>query len=198
MNKIINYTICAVILFVLSGNANGETDNGANNTSKVFNQGFSGQKSISDSKFKKTIEQMKERSLSKKQKKMREQVKPNEPSADNEYLKKFSELQDPNNALSQSLTVMIPVKAYNEDGKYIQPGYYKLSCRKIAENKYVLDLSQGSQRVLTVEANQTKQDLEQDTIQFCNAEIISNGRIRLVFGSIDLNLAGYLYYDERY
>ena len=77
---------------------------------------------------------------------------------------------------------------------YINPGYYKLSCRKIGENTYVLDLSQGSKVVLTVEAKETKQDLEQDTITFCNAEIIDNGRIRLMFGSIDLNLVGYIYF----
>ena len=163
--------------------------------SSVFNQGFTNQKQISDSEFKKTIEKIKERSLTKKQKKLREQIKPHSPASDDEHLKKFAQSQNPDDELSQTLTVMIPVKAYSEEGKFIQPGYYKLSCRKISANKYVLDLSQGTKRILTVEAKQTQQDLEQDTIQFCNAQIIQNGRIRLMYGSIDLNLVGYLYYD---
>ena len=41
---------------------------------------------------------------------------------------------------------------------------------------------------------QTKQDLEQDSIDFSNAEIIDGNRLRLVYGSIDLNLVGYLYF----
>jgi hypothetical protein len=89
---------------------------------------------------------------------------------------------------------MIPMSAYSEDGITIAPGYYKLSCRKIANNQYVLELSQGTTKVLTVNAIQTKQDLEQDSISFCNAQILDNGRIRLMYGSIDLNLVGYIYY----
>ena len=87
------------------------------------------------------------------------------------------------------------MQAFDENGKTISPGYYKLSCRKLAEDLFVLDLSQGTTRVLTIEAKQTQQDLEQETIQFCKAEIIDNNRIRLMYGSIDLNLVGYLYFD---
>ena len=160
----------------------------------VFNKGFENQEAVSDTKFKKMIEQLKERSLTRKQKKIRNEVKPLSPSIDEDHLKNFAESQDPDNQLSQTLTVTIPVMAFDETGKTIPPGYYKLSCRKLSENLYVLDLSQGTQRILTIEANQTQQDLEQETIQFCKAEIIENNRIRLMYGSIDLNLVGYLYF----
>ena len=107
----------------------------------------------------------------------------------------MSDAKNPDDQLSQTLTVTIPMEAYDITGKKIAPGYYKLSCRKLSENIYVLDLSQGPRKVLTVEAKQTQQDLEQDTIQFCNAEIIDGNRIRLMYGSIDLNLVGYLYFN---
>ncbi len=183
-------------LFIYFTNISAADDSLQNENSSVFNQGFSNQKQITDSEFKKTVKQMKERSLTKKQKKIRAQVQPISPAIDEEHLKHFTQSQDPDNELSQTLTVMIPVKAFNEEGKCIQPGYYKLSCRRISKNNYVLDLSQGTKRILTVQAKQTQQDLEQETIQFCNAEIISGGRIRLMYGSIDLNLAGYLYYED--
>lgn len=160
----------------------------------VFNKGFEDQEAVTDTKLKKIINQLKERSLTRKQRKVRKEVKPLSPVLDEEHLKNFAESQDPDNELSQTLTVTIPMEAYDSTGKKIAPGYYKLSCRKLAEDLYVLDLSQGTQRVLTVEAKQTQQDLEQETIQFCNAEIIENNRIRLMYGSIDLNLVGYLYF----
>lgn len=160
----------------------------------VFNTGFENQEAVSDTKAKKVIEQLKERSLNKKQKKIRDEVNPLSPSSDMEHLKNFTQAQDPDNELSQTLTVMIPVSAYNEEGKTIAPGYYKLACHKVAKDEYVLELSQGTRKIMIVPAKQTTQDLEQDTIAFCNAEIIDNSRIRLMYGSIDLNLVGYLYF----
>lgn len=162
--------------------------------SSVFNDGFENQKPVSDKKMHEAIDKLKERMLTRKQRKIKKEVQPLSPSSDFEHLKEFAESQSPDDALSQTHTVMIPMQAYSEDGIYIQPGYYKLSCRKIGEEHYVLDLSQGTKVVLTVSAQQTQQDLEQETITFCNAEIIDNGRIRLMFGSIDLNLVGYIYF----
>lgn len=162
--------------------------------SDVFNKGFENQKPVSDSKLKDTINQLKERSLTRKQKKIKAEVQPLSPSSDFDHLKDFAQSQSPEDDLSQTLTVMIPMSAYSEDGLWIQPGYYKLSCRKVAQDKYVLDLSQGTKCILTVDAVQTKQDLEQDSITFCNAEIIGDDRIRLMYGSIDLNLVGYIYF----
>ncbi len=162
--------------------------------SSVFNDAFEGQKPVTDNKLKKTIDMLKERSLTKKQKKIREEVKPLSPSSDFEHLKTFTQTQTAEDGLGLSHTVLIPMKAYSEDGAYITPGYYKLSCRKIAKNEYVLDLSQGNKKMLSVKAFHTKQDLEQDSISFCDAEIIDDNRIRLIFGSIDLNLVGYLYF----
>lgn len=160
----------------------------------VFNKGFENQKPVSDSKLKETVEMLKERNLSRKQQKIKSEVQPLSPMPDIEYFKDFTRSQSPDDELSQTLTVMIPMTAYSEDGTSIQPGYYKLSCRKITNDEYVLDLSQGQKRILSVEAKQTQQDLEQESISFCNAEIIDNGRIRLMYGSIDLNLVGYIYF----
>ena len=163
-------------------------------SSDVFNAGFENQEAVSDTKVKKVIEQLKERQMSKKQRKIRDEVNPLSPSSDVEHLKNFTQAQDPDNDLSQTLTVMIPVHAYSAEGKKISPGYYKLACHKVAENEYELELSQGIKKILTVKAQQTNQDLEQDTIAFCNAEIIDDSLIRLMYGSIDLNLVGYLYF----
>ena len=195
MHRILKILVLLFISIVFSLNTFANDDTNLMDNSAVFNNGFTGQKQISDTKFKKTVEKIKERSLSKKQKKIREQVKPNEPAMDEEHLKNFAQSQEENGKFSQALTVMIPVKAYDESGKSIYPGYYKLSCRKIADNSYVLDLSQGAERILSVNAIQTTQDLEQETIQFCSAQVISNDRIRLIYGDIDLNLVAYLYYD---
>lgn len=184
-----------ICMFVLSPSALAEeTKLPFAEGSEIFNKGFENQEAVSDKKLQNTIKMLKERALTNKQKKIRKEVQPLSPASDESHLKEFTELQTPDDELSQTLTVMIPMPAYNDAGIVIQPGYYKLSCRKIAENEYVLDLAQGITRVLTVKAKQTKQDLEQESISFCNAKIIDNGRIRLMYGSIDLNLVGYLYF----
>lgn len=187
-----------VFIFIFSNFAFAEEEKNSTSewgeNSSVFNTGFENQKAVSDKKMHQVIEQLKERALSRKQRKIKNEVKPLSPMSDSEHLKEFAKSQSVDDALTQTHTVMIPMQAYSEDGIYIQPGYYKLSCRKIGENTYVLDLSQGTKVVMTVNAEQTQQDLEQETITFCDAEIIDNGRIRLMFGSIDLNLVGYIYY----
>ena len=162
------------------------------NTS-VLNSGFEGQKPVTDTSFNKTVKMLKERALTSKQRKIQNQVKPLSPSSDADHLRKFTEEQTYEDGTLASHTVMIPLKAYSSDGECVQPGYYKLSCRKLAKDEYVIDLSQGTTKVLSVAAKQTKQDLEQETLSFGNAEVIDPGRIRLIYGTIDLNLVGYLY-----
>lgn len=162
--------------------------------SKIFDEGFDNQKQITNREFENTIKQLKERALSKKQRKMQKEVKPLSQASDFEHLKNFTNSQDPENDLSQTLTVMIPMQAQSENGTIIPPGYYKLACKKVSKDEYMLELSQGTKKIVSVPAMQTTQDLEQDTIQFCNAIILEDNRIRLMYGSIDLNLIGYLYY----
>ena len=192
VNIFILFFLIGSILLPVNAAESSSSDWGDN--TDVFNKGFEDQKPVSDSKLKETINQLKEQSLDRKQKKTRAEVQPLSPSSDFEHLRDFAQSQSPEDDLSQTLTVMIPMAAYSDDGFWIQPGYYKLSCRKTAKDKYVLDLSQGTKCILTVNAVQTKQDLEQDSITFCNAEIIDNDRIRLMYGSIDLNLVGYIYF----
>lgn len=191
MRKLLVYFLIFFINTQLAGYC---ADSSWGENSDVFNSGFSEQKSVTDTKLKKTIDMLKERNLSNKQKKIRKEVQPLSPSYDSDYLKKFTDTNTPDDDLKNSLTVMIPMQAYGEDGTIVNPGFYKLSCRKISPTRYVLDLSQGNNVILTVEATQTQQDLEQDSISFCNAEILDKGRIRLMYGSIDLNLVGYIYF----
>ncbi len=166
-----------------------------NQNTAVFNKGFENQKAVSDNKLKKTVEQIKERSLTKKQKKFKEQFKPLSPNYDEEHFKNFVQENYPDPKSQNSHTIMIPLNVYSETGTMIPAGYYKLSCRKEADNKYSLELSQGTKLIISIPAVQTKQDLEQNSINFCNAEIIENNRLRLMYGNIDLNLVAYLYFD---
>ncbi|MBQ4124282.1 hypothetical protein IJD44_11270 [bacterium] len=165
---------------------------GAN--SSVFNEGFSDQKPVTDASFQKTVKMLKERSLSKKQKKLRNEVQPFSPMSDETYLKNFVDEQTAEDGTAKEHTVMIPMKAYSSTGEVIFPGYYRLSCRKIAKDMYMLDLSQGTNKVLSVTAQQTKQDLGADTLSFGDAKVIDDSRIRLIYGTIELNLVGYLYF----
>ncbi len=154
---------------------------------------FDGQKAITDGKFKKTIEMLKERQLSAKQRRERNRVIPLSPAASEEHLREFSHISDGDD-ISHTLTVMIPVSAYTDYGQLVPPGFYKLSCKKLSNNEYVLQLTQDSTTVYTVKAKNTHDDLNQETINFCNAELIEDGKtIKLIYGNLGLNLVGYIY-----
>lgn len=154
---------------------------------------FSGQKAITDSKFKKTIEMLKERQLSAKQKRERNRVVPLSPASSEEHLREFSHISDGDD-ISHTMTVMIPVSAYTDYGQLVTPGFYKLSCKKMSNNQYVLQLTQDTNTVFTVKAQNTPEDLEQETINFCNAELNENEKtIKLIYGNLGLNLVGYIY-----
>lgn len=194
INKSILIFSILILFPAFAFSADDKDKNGWGENSDVFSQGFSSQEQISDTKMNKTIEMLKERALTRKQRKIRNEVQPISPAYDENHLDKFAQEDPTVNELKKSRTVMIPMNAFDENGTMIQPGYYKLSCRQISKNEYVLDLSQGNTLVTSVKALQTKQDLDQEEINFCNSEIISDNRIRLMFGSIDLNLVGYIYF----
>lgn len=197
MKKILSFILILNIFtcnFVFAEESSSGTSVFGDSTA-VFNSGFTGQKTVTDAKLKKTIEEIKQRKLTKKQKKLQDKIKPVSANSDNEHLQNFLETQfSDEGEKSHFQTVMIPSFVYSEDGQRIAPGYYKLSCRKLSKNEYVLDLAQGTKTLITVKAYQTQQDLNQDSIDFSNVEIIDGNRLRLVYGSIDLNLVGYLYF----
>ncbi len=193
-NLIFIFIVCIFLQNIVF--AETKTNNQWNNKdTNVFNKGFENQKAVSDNKLKKTIEQIKERSLTKKQRQLKENFKPLSPNYDEEHFKNFVQDNNLDSKSQAAHTVMIPMNVYTETGDVIPSGYYKLSCKKQSENKYSLELSQGTKLIAEIPAIQTKQDLEQESINFCNAEIIENNRLRLMYGNIDLNLIAYLYYD---
>lgn len=192
--KIVKYFVLFLVIVFYSASVYSADTSTWGENSSVFNEGFDNQKAISDSTLKKAVDMLKDRQLTFKQRRQKREVKPNAPMYDVDYLKNFTDSTSPDDELNNSLTVMIPTKSYSDDGKIVSPGYYKLSCRKISTNEYVLDLSQGTTVILTVPAVQTNEDLKQEAVTFCNAEVIDNGRIRLMYGNIDLNLVGYIYF----
>ncbi len=181
------------LIFLLPTAFGDDSSDAFGNGQKVMQEGFSGQKAVTDGKFHKTIEMLKERQLSAKQKRERNRVVPLSPAASEEHFKEFSHISDGKD-ISHTLTVMIPVAAYTEFGQLIQPGYYKLSCKRMSDNKYVLQLTQDSDTVYTILAENTPEDLNQETINFCNAELSEDEKsIRLIYGNLGLNLIGYVY-----
>ena len=119
MKKFLVVFICIIIqtIAVFAEEKDETSKNSAwGENSSVFNSGFENQEAVSDTKLHKVIEQLKERNLSRKQRKIQKEVNPLSPSVDIEHLKDFTQNQDPDNELSQTLTVMIPVRAYSEEG----------------------------------------------------------------------------------
>ena len=86
MVKYFRLLIILFLLFNISFVSNAEEESSSASSwgenSDVFNKGFEDQKPVSDSKLKKTIEQIKERQMTRKQRKIKEDVKPLSPSSD--------------------------------------------------------------------------------------------------------------------
>lgn len=161
------------------------------NTGKIENALYQ-QKPVTDQQFEKTLTELKER---KKRKGFwaRKEGKPlNEsmiPPADSQN----SEIQSVLDMINHSPTIMIPTTVIDDEGSTVPSGFYKLSTKKLDNQQYLLLLTQGTKLVAKVEARQTEEDLAQNEINFGRAIIVSDSKIKLIYGNLDLNLEGYLY-----
>lgn len=155
------------------------------------------QKPITDEDFNKTVQQMRDQRKSKKFKFfwLKDDGKPltqpaflpqnAPPDVDTDSLMSVQDI------VKETPTIMVPTDVITEDGVMVPTGFYKLSMQKEQDNFYKLLLMQGNNLVAKVNAYQTNEEFAPDELNFAKA-IFLNDKVKLIYGSLDLNLEAYL------
>jgi len=171
--------LTALILptFADETDASGGIEDAMKYTNFVEN-GFEGQKKITDEDFQKTLAEVKARQH-KKGKKNKQQVKGKDFNQENNggYINETAE---------KNLLLSVPLELTNGDGTDIPIGHYKIVGEKTRDNVYI-DLYQTSTMIARVPAIETNSDFDQPTINFVQLLPYNDERIKIIYGSMDFN-----------
>ena len=154
---------------------------------KTIDGSFNNVKPVTDELFNKTIEEIKSRGKKNKKKKKNEII-PLSPVPHKTDIYDNNEMQSLYNKLQHTPTIMIPTNVITDNGTLMPTGYYKLSNKKSPDNKYYLVFSQGNSQIAENHAIQTEEDYKQKDINFVDVIPISDNYIKVIYGTIDLNL----------
>ncbi len=144
----------------------------------TFENGFNGQKQITEEEFNKVYKEVKEKQDKKKNKK-------NKPLKGKEFNQEESG-QFINETSEKNLLLSIPIYLLNGDGKEIPTGHYKIVGTKL-NNKVYLDFYQSSSMVARVPAIETNNDFDEENINFVKILPYNEFRIKVIYGSMDFN-----------
>lgn len=162
---------------------------------KTVDNAFDRQKPVTDDLFNKTINDIKARNAKKRKwfwSKKKEDIVPLSPVPFKPDTYDNQEMQSVYNKLGHTPTIMIPVNVVTGDGVRLSPGFYKLSNKKEADNSYSLLLTQGTTLMATLPAKSTDEDYEQNEINFSNVIPISDKYLKIIYGTLDLNIEAVL------
>lgn len=173
------------------------------NTNKI-DYALMQQKAVTDDEFNKTVHELRERRKKSKFKFFWQKgdegnplIKPSflpqnaPPTIDVESLVPVQDL------VKDSPTIMVPTDVITEDGVNVPTGFYRLSIEQVRDNIYNLVLTQGSNVVARVNAYQTDEEFSPNELNFAKAIFLSD-QVKLIYGSLDLNLEGYLKVKNKY
>ncbi len=156
---------------------------------KDIDKAFTNTKPVTKELFDKTIQDIKAR---KNKKKKKNEITPLSPIPFKEDTYDQNEMQSLYKKMDHTPTIMIPTDSIADNGAILHAGYYKLSNQKGAGNKYYLVFSQGNSTIARNEANQTEEDYNQKDINFVDVIPISDKYLKIIYGTIDLNLETFL------
>lgn len=179
MRKII---IILLGLFLLVLPAFADDESGGNNIEDAYKytqgveNGFVGQKMITDEQFQKALSEVKAKQKKGKKKNALKGNSFNEESS-GDYI---HETKD-------NVTLLtLPVELQNNDGADIPIGLYKIVGEK-NDNGVYLDFYQSSECVAKVPALETNSDFGEPDINFVKLIPYDNNRVKIIYGSMDFN-----------
>lgn len=148
----------------------------------TIENGFAGQKQISDEDFQKMLEKVKAKQ-GKKYKKEHNIKPPMKGSSINEennggYIGETAE---------KNLLLTSPVELVTDEGVDIPIGHYKIIAKKETNGVIHLDFYQAYTLVASVPAIETKNDFDEMAINFVKLEPYNEKKVRILYGSMDFN-----------
>lgn len=174
--------IICFLIFVLPSFADEDSDSsGINDVLKYSNfveNGFEGQKKITDEDYQKALQEVKAKQ-NKKRHRSNNTFKGQGVNEENnrEYLSETSQ---------KNLLLGVPLNLLNGDGVEIPIGHYKIVGEKNKNNVY-LNFYQSSTLIAHVPAIETNSDFDEQGINFVKLLPYDQERVKVIYGSLDFN-----------
>lgn len=182
MKRVILLFMLFIFLILISPSFAESVDNtgGIEDALKYTNfveNGFEGQKKITDEEFQKTLDQVKAKKNKKKNKTKQFKGKDFNQENNGKYIDEIAE---------KNLLLSVPLALINGDGTDIPSGHYKIVGKKTDDGVY-LDLYQSSTMIARVPAIETNSDFDQSAINFVQLLPYNEDRVKIIYGSLDFN-----------
>ena len=154
---------------------------------------WDGQKVITNKQFEETmnaLEAKKNKKMNRQKEKAIRKVKGSSLHDNMDAHKDNIESQTPLEEAEECQVINIPVN-FVSNGKIIDCGFYKVVGEKNDDGVY-LELYQAHNLVAKIKARETKDDFDQEFIQFVKLLPDTDTRMKLIFGSVAFNAYTYI------
>ena len=154
---------------------------------------WDGQKIITNKQFEDTmnaLEETKNKKLKKQREKAIRKVKGSSLHDNMDAHKDNIESQTPLEEMEDCQLLSIPVD-FVLDGKPIEKGFYRIIGEKKDDGVY-LELYQSHKLIAQIKARETKDDFNQEYIQFVKLLPYNDQYMKIIFGSLDFNAYAYI------
>jgi len=172
--------LCSLFVLILPVFADDDSSSGniedVYKYTQLLENGFVGQKMITDEQFKKALEEVKAKQKKGKKKDVLKGNSYNEESGG----ESIHETKD-------NVTILtLPVELQNSDGTDIPIGLYKIVGEKNNDGVFI-DFYQSANCVAKVPALETNSDFGESNINFAKLIPYDNTRVKIIYGSMALN-----------
>lgn len=154
---------------------------------------WDGQKIITNKQFEDTmnaLEEKKNKKLKKQREKAIRKVKGSSLHDNMDAHKDNIESQTPLEEMEDCQLLSIPVD-FVLDGKPIEKGFYRIIGEKKDDGVY-FELYQSHKLIAQIKARETKDDFNQEYIQFVKLLPYNDQYMKIIFGSLDFNAYAYI------
>lgn len=154
---------------------------------------WDGQKIITNKQFEETmsaLEEKKNRKMNRQKEKAIRKFKGSSLHDNMDAHKENIESQTPLEEAEECQVINIPVD-FASNGKAVERGFYKVVGEKKDDGVY-LELYQAYNLVAKIKARETKDDFNQEFIQFVKVIPDNDYRMKLIFGSVAFNAYAYI------
>lgn len=154
---------------------------------------WDGQKMITNKEFEETMKALEERKNRKQIRKHEKEIRKFKGKSlhdDMDAHKDSINSQTPLDTIEDCQLINIPVD-FMVDNKIIEKGFYRIIGEKKDGNTYI-ELYQAQKQIAKIKAHETKDDFNEEFIQFAKYIPYNDEYIKLIFGCLEFNAYAYL------
>lgn len=154
---------------------------------------WDGQKVITNKQYEETINALEERKNAKANRQREKAIRKFKGNSLHDNMdphKDTIENQNPLEEMDECQLINIPVD-FIADGKTIEKGFYRILAEKKDDTIYI-ELYQAHKLIAKIKARETKDDFDQEYIQFAKLIPHNEQRMKIIYGSLPFNAYAYI------